>query len=257
MNELLAGKHAVIYGAAGGIGAGVARTFAREGAHLHLVGRTERTLRELASEIGDRADFAVLDARDPTAVEEHLSTLPRVDISFNLISRGDVQGKPLHELSVAEVMAPIEGLRSTLSTARAAARRMLEQGSGVILWLTSGSAVGAAPGMGGTGPADAAIDNYMRQLARETGRQGLRVCGIWAAGIYDTFLSPDGDTNTTRRASGVSAAQIDEMLGAMAALGRAPRLREVADAAAFLASDRASATTGTVLNVTAGLVSER
>lgn len=256
MNQLLTDKQAVIYGAAGGIGAGVARTFAREGAHVHLVGRTEGPLHQLADEIGDRAEFAVLDARDEEAVEQHLEQVPRIDISFNLVSRGDVQGKPLHELSVDDVMAPIEGLRSSLITAKAAAGRMLAQGSGVILWLTSGSAVGAAPGMGGTGPADAAIDNYMRQLARETGRQGLRVCGIWAAGIYDTFLR-EGDTNVSRGASGMTASQIDEMLGGIAALGRAPRLQEVADAAAFLASDKASATTGTVLNVTAGLVSER
>jgi NAD(P)-dependent dehydrogenase (short-subunit alcohol dehydrogenase family) len=258
MDQLLIDKHAVIYGAAGGIGAGVAQTLAREGAHVHLVGRTEDRLERLKTEIGDRVDLAVLDARDEQAVEQHLASLPRLDISFNLVTRGDVQGRPLHELSVDEVMAPIEGLRSSLITAKAAARRMLDQGSGVILWLNSGSAVGAAPGMGGTGPADAAIDNYMRQLARETGRHGLRVCGIWAAGIYDTFLPEEGgDTNTARRASGVTASQIDEMLGRIAALGRAPRLQEVADAAAFLASDRASATTGTVLNVTAGLVSER
>lgn len=256
MNQLLTDKHAVIYGAAGGVGAGVARAFAREGAHLHLVGRTEETLRRLAGELAPAADVAVLDAFDEDAVERHLAELPRVDISFNLVSRGDVQGRPLHELSVDEVMAPLLGMRSMLITARAAARRMLDQGSGVILWLTSGSAVGAASGMGGTGPADAATDNYMRQLARETGRQGLRVCGIWAAGIYDTFLT-DGDPETPRGAAGVSASQIDQMLGGIAALGRAPRLKEVAEAAVFLASDRASATTGTVLNVSAGLVSER
>jgi NAD(P)-dependent dehydrogenase (short-subunit alcohol dehydrogenase family) len=178
-------------------------------------------------------------------------------VSFNLVSRGDVQGRPLHELAVDEVMAPIAGIRSTLVTARAAARRMLEQGSGVILWLTSGSAAGAAPGMGGTGPADAATDNYMRQLARETGRRGLRVCGLWTAGVYDTFLGAGGDPDVAARPHGISARRIDEMIGGMAALGRAPRLQEVADAAAFLASDRAAGTTATVLNVTAGLVSER
>jgi NAD(P)-dependent dehydrogenase (short-subunit alcohol dehydrogenase family) len=207
MNQLLTDKHAVIYGGGGSIGAGVARTFAREGAHVHLVGRSAEPLRRLADELGRAADVAVLDAFDETAVQEHLKSLPRLDVSFNLVSRGDVQGRPLHELSVEEVMAPLQGMRSTLITARAAARRMLEQGAGVILWLTSGSAVGAAPGMGGTGPADAATDNYMRQLAREN--------------------------------------------------GRAPRLQEVADAAAFLASDLASGTTGTILNVTAGLVSEQ
>ncbi len=253
---LLTDKHAVIYGAAGGIGAGVARTFVREGAHVHLVGRTREPLERLAQELGEAARVAVFDAGDEDAVIAHLDTLDRVDVAFNLTSRGDVQGRPLTEMSTDEVMRPIEGARSQLVTARAAARKMVTQSSGVILWLTSGSSTGAAPGMGGTGPADALTDNYMRQLARETGRHGVRVCGIWTAGVYETFML-EGDANVTRRASGVTAAQIDEMIGGIAALGRAPRLQEVAEAAAFLASDRASGTTGTVLNVTAGLVSER
>jgi GntR family transcriptional regulator/MocR family aminotransferase len=256
MNSLLTDRHAVIYGGGGAIGAGVAATFVREGAHVHLVGRTREPMERVAADVAGRADIAVLDATDPEAVEAHLATLPRVDVSFNLVSRGDVQGRPLHELSVEEVMRPVLGIRSNLITARAAVRRMREQRSGVILWLTSGSGTGAAPGMGGTGPADAATDNYMRQLARENGHDGVRVCGIWTAGVYETFLL-DGDTNVSRRASGMTAARIDELIGGMAALGRAPRLQEVADAAAFLASDRASGTTGTVLNVTAGLVAER
>jgi NAD(P)-dependent dehydrogenase (short-subunit alcohol dehydrogenase family) len=115
MNQLLTDKHAVIYGGGGSIGAGVARTFAREGAHVYLVGRSAEPL------------------------QEHLKSLPRLDVSFNLVSRGDVQGRPLHELSVEEVMAPLQGMRSTLITARAAARRMLEPGAGVIPWLSSGS----------------------------------------------------------------------------------------------------------------------
>lgn len=249
-------KHAVIYGGGGAIGSGVGATFAREGAHVHLVGRTAEPLERVAAQIGPAADVAVFDAFDQAAVEAHLASLPRVDVSFNLVSRGDVHGRPLCELSVEEVMAPIEGMRSTLITARAAARRMIDQGSGVILWLTSGSATGAAPDMGGTGPADAATDNYMRQLARETGRQGVRVCGIWTAGVYDTFLS-DGNPDVSGRSSGITATQIDELIGGLAALGRAPRLQEVAEAAAFLASDRAAGTTGSVFNVTAGLVSER
>jgi NAD(P)-dependent dehydrogenase (short-subunit alcohol dehydrogenase family) len=256
MNQLLTDRHAVIYGGGGALGAGIARTFVREDARVHLAGRSLEPLERVAAELGDAAHVAVLDAGDEAAVEAHLASMPCLDISFNLVSRGDVQGRPLTELTVEEVMRPVLGTRPGLVTARAAARRMAEQGSGVILWLTSGSATGAAPGMGGTGPADALTDNYMRQLARETGRQGVRVCGIWTAGVYETFML-DRDSNVSRRASGLTAEGIDRMIGGMAALGRAPRLQEVADAAAFLASDRASATTGTVLNVTAGLVSER
>lgn len=261
MNALLTHKNAVIYGAGGGLGAGIAETFAREGARVHLCGRTREPLDRVAATIrsaGGEAEIAIVDARDLQAVEAHLDQAGRVDISFNLISRGDVQGKPLTAMTTDEFMAPIAaGPHANFVTATAAARRMAAQGSGVILWLTSGSGSGAAPGMGGTGPADAATDNMMRQLAREVGRQGVRVCGIWTAGVPETFGLGDRDTNAARRGTGLTPEQIDALIGGMAPLGRAPRLQQVADTAAFLASDHAAGMTATVANVTCGLVSER
>ena len=226
---LLNDKHAVIYGGAGRIGHGVAAAYAEQGAHVHLVGRTEAALAELADTIG--ADYAVCDAADQDAVERHLDSLPRIDVSLNLTSRGDVHGLPLTEMPVDDLMAPLIGLRSSFVTAQAAARRMTAQGSGVILWLNSASGNGAGPGMGGTGPADAAIDNYMRQLAKDHGSSGLRVCGIWSPGV-----------------------DRHEVMARFSVLGRGPRLEEVANAAVFLASDLASSTTGAILNVTAGVV---
>jgi NAD(P)-dependent dehydrogenase (short-subunit alcohol dehydrogenase family) len=226
---LLNHRHAVIYGGAGQIGHGVAIAYAQQGAHVHLVGRTKATLVELADRIG--ADYAVLDAADQEAVARHLDSLPRIDVSFDLTSRGDVHGRPLTEMPIDDLMAPLIGLRSSFVTAQAAARRMTAQGSGVILWLNSASGNGAGPGMGGTGPADAAIDNYMRQLAKDHGSSGLRVCGIWSPGV-----------------------DRHEAMARFSVLGRGPRLEEVANAAVFLASDLASGTTGAILNVTAGVV---
>ena len=226
---LLNNKHAVIYGGAGRIGHGVAAAYAEQGAHVHLVGRTEATLADLAGRIG--AEYAVFDAADEEAVERHLDSLPRIDVSFNLTSRGDVHGLPLTEMPVDDLMAPLIGLRSSFVTAKAAARRMAAQGSGVILWLNSASGNGAGAGMGGTGPADAAIDNYMRQLARDHGSSGLRVCGVWSPGV-----------------------DRHELMARFSVLGRGPRLEEVSNAAVFLASDLASATTGAILNVSAGVV---
>jgi NAD(P)-dependent dehydrogenase (short-subunit alcohol dehydrogenase family) len=226
---LLNNKHAVIYGGAGRIGQGVGAAYAEQGAHVHLVGRTEATLADLAGRIG--ADYAVFDAADGEAVERHLDSLPQIDVSFNLTSRGDVHGLPLTEMPVDDLMAPLIGLRSSFVTAQAAARRMAAQGSGVILWLNSASGNGAGPGMGGTGPADAAIDNYMRQLAKDHGSSGLRVCGVWSPGV-----------------------DRHELMARFSVLGRGPRLEEVSNAAVFLASDLASATTGAILNVSAGVV---
>jgi 3-oxoacyl-[acyl-carrier protein] reductase len=66
-NSFLFGKNAIVYGAAGGLGRHVARTFAAEGATVHLVGRTRAPLEALAAEIGAAARVAVLDAASDRA----------------------------------------------------------------------------------------------------------------------------------------------------------------------------------------------
>src|SRR5881227_166024 len=101
MTALLQGKNIIIYGAGGGVGRGVARTFAAEGANLHLAGRNLGPLQALASDIaaaGGHAEVAEVDALDEQAVEGHLRAVVAaaagVDVSLNLVSRGDVQGIP-------------------------------------------------------------------------------------------------------------------------------------------------------------------
>lgn len=260
MTGLLEGKTAIIYGGAGGIGAGVARTFAREGAKVFLAGRTRENLLAVANDItsvGGSVEVATVDALDERAVEDHVrdvvSNAGSVDVSFNLISRGDVQGTPLVEMTTADLLrAVVNGLQSNFITARAAGRRMIEQGSGVILHLNSASGAAAMPGMGSTGPADAATEAFMRYLAAEVGPRGVRVCGIWTAAVAETLteekLSAVGGDGTP----GPQA--VLEMIAAMAALRRAPRVADVAEVATFLASDRAAGITGTMVNVTSGLV---
>jgi hypothetical protein len=170
---LLGNKNAVIYGGGGSIGGAVAREFSGEGARVFLVGRTRESLETVANDItadGGAAEVAVLDALDEQAVDEHaqavISQAGSIDISFNLITRGDAQGIPLIDMATDELLrAVVNGLRSNFLTARAAARRMVEQGSGVILALDSGSAKGS-PMMGSTGPADAAIDTFIRNRDR-------------------------------------------------------------------------------------------
>lgn len=260
MTGLLKGKTAIVYGGGGGIGGGVARTFAREGAKVFLVGRTRDTLDVVAKDItsaGGSAEVAVVDALDEQAVDEHVravaSEAGRVDVSFNLITRGDVQGTPLVEMTTDDLLrAVVTGLQTNFITARAAARRMIEQGSGVILHLNSASGAGAMPGMGSTGPADAATEAFMRYLAAEVGPQGVRVCGIWTAGVAETLT--DEKIAAVGGEGAPTAQTVEEMIAGMASLRRAPRLADVAEVAAFLASDRAAGMTGTIANVTAGLV---
>lgn len=137
---LLEGRQAVIYGGGGGIGGAVARAFGREGATVHVVGRTQASLDVVADDIrgaGDNAETAVFDALDESAVDAHADSVAAqhgsLDISINLISTGDVQGTPLAEMTLADFEQPIHNLvRSTFIT-WAAARHMIKQRSGVIL----------------------------------------------------------------------------------------------------------------------------
>ena len=119
---------------------------------------------------------------------------------------------------------------------------MVERGSGVILMLTSGSGPAWTPPdvwpMGGTGPADAATESFMRYLASEVGPRGVRVNCLWTAGVV---LENDP----------LQAAK--DMLNSMSMLRKRPTLQEVADTAAFLASDRASGITASIINVTSGV----
>jgi NAD(P)-dependent dehydrogenase (short-subunit alcohol dehydrogenase family) len=258
---LLENRNAVIYGAGGSIGSAVAATFAREGARVFLAGRTRESLERVAKDItsaGGRADIAVLDALDEQAVDDHarsvVETAGSLDISFNLVGAGDVQGIPLIDMTTADFTRPIiTRVTANFISARAAARHMVKQGSGVVLALDSGSAVGS-PMMGGTGPADAATDTLVRNLAAEIGPSGVRVVGIWTAGIPET-LSPETLAAVTGGpAMDAGAFQgLLEHLDGMRMTRRSPTLAQLAATAAFLASDGAGAITGTFVNVTSGM----
>ncbi len=256
---LLKDRNCIIYGAGGSIGGAVARTYAREGANVFLVGRTLETLEAVATDVeaaGGRADVAVVDALDEPAVEKHARFVAesrgRVDVSLNLISRGDVQGIPLTAMSWEDFQRPVTtGLRATFNTARSAARIMAQQNSGVILSLTSGSARASTPMMGGTGPADAATETFLRSLAAENGPHGVRVVGIYTAAVVETLTSDKiGDVDS----GGPDPEELVQMISGTAMLRRAPRLREISETALFLASDAASGITATTINVTCGLV---
>src|SRR5437879_4291053 len=137
---LLEGKTAVIYGGGGSIGGAAARAFAREGATVFLAGRNLERLEEVAKDIrsaGGVAETAQVDALDERAVDEHADAVAAkagaIDISFNLISHGDVQGTPLVDMALEDFEGPVHtALRTTFHISRAAARHMSRQGSGEL-----------------------------------------------------------------------------------------------------------------------------
>ncbi|MFL5803403.1 MAG: SDR family NAD(P)-dependent oxidoreductase [Roseiflexaceae bacterium] len=247
---LLEDKVAVIYGA-GPIGGAVARAFAREGARVFLTGRTKAKLDKAADDIranGGVADTAVVDALDAQAVDEYVDAVAEqagsIDISFNLISLGDVQ-EPLTEISVEDFLQPITtAMRTQFLTTRAAARHMVRRGSGVILHFGGGGPQ-TLPGLGGFKVALDAIESLRRQWAVELGKHGIRVVTLKTGGvpesISDTVPAPVRDEIT---------AEIQKA----ALLNRTATLADVGNVAAFVASDQARTMTATEVNISCGAI---
>jgi NAD(P)-dependent dehydrogenase (short-subunit alcohol dehydrogenase family) len=253
---LLENKTAVIYAAGGAIGGAVARAFAREGARLFLTGPNLANVEAVATEIvaaGGVAEAAQIDALDEGAVAEHLESLGAVDISFNAIGPGPAPKRlALTELDADAFAGPIAFYaRSNFITATAAARRMSDQGSGVIVTLTALPGRTPANRVGGQAPAWAAVEGFSRSLALEVGPAGVRVVCLRSHAIPETPLIEENFA-TAGKAFGVSAAQFQAGLEQTTLLKRLPTLAEVADTAAFVASDSAGAMTGTVVNLSAG-----
>jgi NAD(P)-dependent dehydrogenase (short-subunit alcohol dehydrogenase family) len=239
----LQGKNAVVYGAAGHMGSAVSTAFAEAGARVFLVGRTLGKLEALAGKIradGGQAEVAAFDATDQAAVDAHLAEVGRVDVSFNALGLDVIQNIPLTEIGYEHFISPIvDAAKMHFVTATAAARRMIPQGSGVIIMLTASASWETRHQMGGFAPANAAVEALTRSLAGEVGRHGVRVVGIRTNLVPATLGITDADVQF----------MVDDTL-----LGRLPRLSEVGGTAVYLASDAASALTATTINHSAGAI---
>jgi NAD(P)-dependent dehydrogenase (short-subunit alcohol dehydrogenase family) len=261
---MLKNKNAVIYGAGGAVGGAVARAFAREGARVFLTGRNLASVDKVAKDIaaaGGVAETAQVDALDEQAVENHASAVAKkagsIDISFNAITpvpQPGTQGIPLAQLSVEAFTAPISAYsRSHFITARAAARRMVEKRSGVILMHTPEPARIGAPLVGGMGPAWAAMEALNRSLSAEFGQYGIRAVCLRSTGLPETGTI-DVVFGLHAKAMGISREQMQAFFENLTHRKRSSTLAEVADTAVFLASDKGSGLTGTVANLTGGVI---
>lgn len=261
---LLENKVAVIYGA-GGVGGAVARAFAREGATVFLASRNLSKAEAVAKEIkakGGTAETAKVDALDEKAVEKHLQSVidkaGRIDISLNAVGipNTKLQGIPFVDLPVEQFAQPIETYpKSFFITSRQAARRMAPNKSGVIMTVTPVVARIGMPLIGGFAPAMSALESLTRGLSAELAPQGIRVVCLRAQGM------PDSDTfkevlGIHGKAYGITAKQFEELIAQRTHAHRLTTLAETANAAAFAASDQASGLTGTVVNLSLGMLDD-
>jgi 3-oxoacyl-[acyl-carrier protein] reductase len=262
---LLEHKSAVIYGAGGTIGGAVARAFAHERARLFLAGRTLAKLDAVAAEIaatGGVAETAQVDALDERAVERHADAVAAqaggIDIALNAVGIVHVQGTPFAELSLEDYALPITAYtRTNFITAKAAARHMAKQGSGVILTLSTPASRMPGPGFMGYSVTCAGIEAFSRHLAGELAPNGIRVICLRPHAIPEAATMGSHSRDVFRPVAERAGVTVDEMLAGSAGetlLKRLPTLAEVANTAAFMASEHAGAMTGTVANLTCGFL---
>ncbi len=243
---LLKEKVAVVYGA-GSIGGAVARAFGAEGARVFVGDRTGAKAEALATEIeaaGGSARGLEVDALDEGSVRGFVDAVAGeagwIDVSFDLISVGDVQGTPLVEMGWDDFIAPIEAaVRSNFLTVNAAVPHMSR--GGVVLFFGGEGDPVPNYSIGGFQIALHAVESMRRQYASELGSAGIRFVTLRTGGVPDTI--PD----VMDGAEGLA-----ESLNEATMTGRAATLGDVGAVAAFVASDQARTMTAATVNVSAG-----
>jgi NAD(P)-dependent dehydrogenase (short-subunit alcohol dehydrogenase family) len=240
----LAGRRAVITGAARGIGASIARHYAAEGAQVALIDILEPELADVASSIGAKA--VVGNLADPdgarAATAEAIESLGGVDVLVN--NAGILRFTPLLDITVDEwdLMFDIN-VRAMLLTTQVAARSMIAAGHGgaIVNMASMGGKVGS-PRQAHYAASKAAVISLTRLTAMELGEHGI-TCNCICPGYVLTEMG-----------AGTRTPEMIANWSSKSPLNRLAEPSDVARMAVFLASDDASYCTGQAMNVTGGMV---
>ena len=241
----LAGKTALVTGAASGIGAAIVRRFREEGAEVVAVGLQPGLLAELARQTGARAaDCDVTEEADVRRAVDEARASGRLDIVVN--AAGIIQTDDVAEIDdrVWERMLAVN-LTGAMRVCRAAIPQMQRQGGGAIVNIASVAAFNASIGMGSYAPSKAGLVALTRSIANRYGADAIRancLCPGWVR----TPMS-ELEMRETGAARGIGMEAAFDELKTRIALQRIALPAEMAACVLFLASEDASFVTGAVL----------
>jgi NAD(P)-dependent dehydrogenase (short-subunit alcohol dehydrogenase family) len=257
---LLQGKVAIITGGGRGIGRAIARRFAAEGAAVLVAARTESEVRAVAAEIeqsGGRAAYVTGDVSREADCAHMVSVAEnRLGGVYILVNNAGDYGpvKPVEEIAPEEWDRVIAAhLRGAFLLTRLVLPGMYARGAGVILNISSLSAKSAFPWSAPYAAAKAGMLALTRVTAAESARRGIRVNAICPGPVTETKMSRELGMAIGARLGVTPEAELAQFLENILQ-GRGQTADEIAAAAAFLASDQASAITGQSLNVDGGSV---
>jgi 3-oxoacyl-[acyl-carrier protein] reductase len=239
----LEGKTALVTGASGGIGAGIARALHARGAVVVLSGTRREALDSLATALGERAHVCVADLREPAAADGLVAAAEAaVGPLWALVNNaGMTRDRLALRMKEEDWQAVLEvDLSAPFRLARAALKGMVRRRAGRIIQISSVVATTGNPGQANYAAAKAGLEGMSKSLAQEVGSRGITV-NVVAPGFVETPMTDVLDEAQKTR------------LTAAIPLGRMGRPEDVAAAVVYLASDEAAWVTGAVLHVNGGM----
>jgi 3-oxoacyl-[acyl-carrier protein] reductase len=239
----LTGQKALVTGASGGIGGGIARALHAQGATVALAGTREAALSELAAELGERAHVVVADLSNAEATDKLVrdaeAALGQTDILVN--NAGVTRDNLALRMRDEDWQAVIEvNLTAAFRLTRAALRGMLRRRHGRIICITSVVGVTGNAGQANYAASKAALIGMAKSLAAETATRGITVNCI-APGMITTAMTD----KLTEEQRGRIATAIP--------MGRFGASEDIAAAAVYLASAEAAYMTGQTLHINGGM----
>jgi NAD(P)-dependent dehydrogenase (short-subunit alcohol dehydrogenase family) len=255
MSGSLQGQHALVTGAARGIGAAIARMLAAEGATLTLLGRGREALEQLAADLPGQHGVAVADITDPqqiqAAFEQAIAQRGRIAILVN--NAGQAESAPFGKTSLElwNRMLAVN-LTGTFVCAQAALPGMLAAGRGRIVNIASTAGQRGYTYVAAYAAAKHGVIGLTRSLALEVAKNGITVNAV-CPGYTETDILRDSIANVVAK-TGRSEDEARAQFAASNPQQRIVQPEQVADAVRWLCGSGADAVTGQAISVSGGEV---
>ncbi|MGH3580270.1 MAG: SDR family NAD(P)-dependent oxidoreductase [Mycobacterium sp.] len=258
MSNELDGKVAVVTGGAGGLGAGLVRRFAAEGAKVVFGDVDETNGAALAAELGPNTHFLRNDVTDLEQVAALVNTaVDRFGGLDVMVNNAGVSGT-MHRRFLEDDLADFDSVmrvnvRAVMAGTRDAARQMAEHGGGSIINLTSIGGIQAGGGVQTYRASKAAVIQFTKSVAIELAHYEIRVNAIAPGNIRTAIVAKSASSEDRERLD-----EFEEKIRAQMRhdrpLKREGTVDDVAEAALYFATDKSRYVTGTVLPIDGGTV---